>query len=535
MHSPIKRLAKMALWLVTLLAGMTTIQAAKPNIVYILADDLGYGDLACYNKDSKIPTPNLDRLAAEGKRFLDAHAPSSVCTPTRYALLIGRYSWRSRLPAGVLGPWDKPLIAGDRFTVGNLLKHNGYTTACIGKWHLGWEWATKDGNPPASGSDRLSNVDFTRAIANGPTTRGFDFYFGVDVPNYPPYCFIENDHTVGIPTMPDAGREELFNRPGPMMKGWRMVDILPELTRRAVRYVEETAKKSQPFFLYMPLTSPHYPVVPAPEFKGKSQAGEFGDFVFQTDWTVGQVLEALKRSGAAENTLVIFTSDNGPEITGEVKPGCYDRAKEFGHFSMDGLRGAKRDVWEGGHRVPFIARWPGKITAGSASAETICHVDLMATLAALLEVKLADNAGVDSCNALPVLLNEKTAQPVREATVHHSGNGKLAIRKGDWVLINAPTGDDNGLRGEPDWLKQQRGYTAHNQPGELYDLRQDLPERRNLFAEHPDKVRELKDLLEKYVRDGRSTPGVLQTNDHAVDINRGKAAGKGGKKGKKSE
>src|SRR5262249_36456304 len=247
-----------------------------------------------------------------------------------------------------------------------------------------------DGRPPASGADRLSNVDFTRPIADGPTTRGFDSYFGVDLPNYPPYCFIDNDRTVGIPSAPN--RPE-FNRPGPMLPGWQWVEIMPELTRRAVAFIEGAAKPAnrKPFFLYFPLTAPHYPVVPAPEFRGRSGAGDYGDFVAQVDWTVGQVLAALRRAGVAEETLVILTSDNGPEVTGEVNPGVYDRARRYGHYSMDGLRGAKRDTWEGGHRVPFLARWPGHIRAGTMSGETVCHVDLLTTVAALLGETLPEN------------------------------------------------------------------------------------------------------------------------------------------------
>jgi len=481
----------------------------KPNIVYILADDLGYGDLGCYNKDPKIPTPNLDALATQGRRFTDAHAPTSVCTPTRYALLTGRYCWRSRLDRGVLGPWDKPLIEAGRLTVPALLTQHGYSTACIGKWHLGWQWPTKDGQAPRSGQDRLSNVDFTKALGDGPTTRGFEYYFGVDVPNYPPYCFIENDRTLGIPSAPN--RPE-FNRPGPMLPGWQWVEIMPELTRRAAKFIEDAAKAGpqKPFFLYFPLTAPHYPVVPAPDFKGKSKAGDYGDFVAQVDWTVGQVLDALQRAGVADNTLVVFTSDNGPEITGEVACGAYDRAQRYRHFSMGELRGAKRDTWEGGHRMPFLARWPGKIEAGTTSGETIAHVDLMATVAGLLGAKLPDNAGEDSFNILPALVGEKLDKPIREATVHHACSGKFAIRKGNWVLIDAPSGEDNGRRGEPEWLKQERGYAAHKQPGELFDVREDISERRNLYAERPEIVRELKELLEKYKRDGRSTPGPPQ-------------------------
>jgi arylsulfatase A-like enzyme len=258
--------------------------------------------------------------------------------------------------------------------------------------------------------------------------------------------------------------------------------------------------------------------VPAPQFQGKSGAGAYGDFVVQADWTVGQVLDALQRTGLAGDTLVFFTSDNGPEITGEVKPGVYDRAQQYGHFSMGPLRGAKRDAWEGGHREPFLARWPGKIPAGTVSDETISHVDLMATVAALLGAKLPENAGEDSVSILPVLLGEKTTVPLREATVQHSASGKFAIRKGDWVLIDAPSGDDNGRRGETEWFRQVRGYTAHQQPGELYNLREDLAQRHNLYAEQPELVRTLKALLEKYKRDGRSTPGAAQPNDVPVGV-----------------
>jgi arylsulfatase A len=487
--------------------------ANRPNIVVILADDLGYGDLGCYNCDSKIPTPNLDQLATQGMRFTDAHAPSSVCSPSRYALLTGRYPWRSPLKHGVVPAWGKPIIPPERLTVASLLKQNGYTTAAIGKWHLGWNWPTKDGLPPSSVSNRLSNVDFTKPITGGPTELGFDYYFGVDLPNFPPYCFIENNHTLGIPSVPDAGRSELFNRPGPMLPGWKLVDILPELTRHAVKWIETNAASGKPFFLYLPLTSPHYPVVPAAEFKGKSKAGDYGDYVVQTDWTVGQVLAALQLAGVAENTLVIFTSDNGPEVTGEVNPGVYDRARQYGHFSMGELRGAKRDTWEGGHRLPFIVRWPGHIKADAVSAETICHVDFMATVAALLGTSLPPNAGEDSDNLLPVFLQQQRKAPVREAMVYTSGSGKFAIRKGDWVLIDAPSGDDNGVRGEPQWLKDERSYVADSNPGQLFNVHDDLSERRNHFAEQPAVVRELKALLEKCQRDGRSTSGQVQNND----------------------
>ena len=483
------------------------LRAAKPNIVYILADDLGYGDVGCYNPKSKIPTPNIDRLAKEGVRFTDAHSPSAVCTPTRYALLTGRYAWRTRLQRNVIGPLSQPLIAENQLTVAGLLRSQGYTTACIGKWHLGWGWG-KPGND--------GKRDFTKPIPDGPTTRGFDLYFGTDVPNYPPYCFIENDRTVGIPSEAAPVGKDSFNIAGPMLPDWKLVDVLPGLEKRAIDYIERASKGDKPFFLYLPLTSPHYPVVPSAAFKGKSSVGAYGDFVMQTDHVVGQVLDALKKAGVAENTLVIFTSDNGPEVTGEVKPGVYDRLKEFGHASMGKLRGAKRDAWEGGHRVPFIARWPGKIPAGSSCDETICHVDLLATLAALLDVKLPADAGVDSVSILPALLGAKRKAPLREATVHHSAQGKFAIRQGDWVLILAPSGDDNRKQGEPKWFQKERGYELHKEAGELFNLAADPTQKKNLYAAETVKVQKLTALMERYVTEGRSTPGPKQKND--VDI-----------------
>ena len=480
----------------------------RPNIVVILADDLGYGDLRCYNPQSKIPTPNLDRLAAEGLRFTDAHAPDAVCSPTRYGLLTGRYAFRSHLKKGVLAPWDSPLIEPGRLTLPAMLRAQGYATACIGKWHLGWNWPTKDGLRPGS-TDGLGNVDFSQPITEGPTTRGFDYYFGTDVPNYPPYCFIENDRTVGVPSVAAPMQKGGFNRPGPMLPGWSLTNIMPGLTRRAVQYVEEAARSRKPFFLYFPLTAPHYPIVPTEEFKGRSKAGEYGDFVAQVDGTVGEVAAALARSGLAANTLLVFTSDNGPECS-EIAGGAYGRVREYGHWSMDALRGVKRDTWEGGHRVPFVARWPGHIPAGQTSAEVICHVDLMASFAALLKAKIPAGAGEDSYNVLPALLGKKLKRPIRQATVLHGCNGSFALREGDWVLIDAPSGDNNGgprNPGEPTWFKQERGYATNSFPGELYNLRDDLAQRRNLYVEKPEMVLRLKALLEKYKQQGHSTPG----------------------------
>ena len=481
------------------------IETAKPNIIIILADDMGYGDAACYNPGSKIPTPHLDRLARAGMRFTDAHSPSAVCTPTRYGLLTGRYPWRSRLKSGVLGPWGAPLIEKDRLTLPAMLRANGYRTAAIGKWHLGWEWPTKDGKPPGSRVDPHSNVDFTRPVAEGPTTRGFDTYFGTDVPNYPPFCFIENDRVRGDPA--DLSNPEDFNIRGPALSGWRAVDILPELARRAVRTIEEAAQATdrRPFFLYLALTSPHYPIAPAPEFEGKSGAGKYGDFVVQTDQVVGDVTGALQRTGLAVNTLVIFTSDNGPEIDVEIGIGAFERLEKFAHASMGSLRGVKRDAWEGGHRVPFIVRWPGRTPAGRVNDRFLILTDLMATCAAIAGASLPDNSAEDSVDMLPALLGGGGG--LREDGVMVGISGKAALRQGDWVLIAAPTGRENPApRGEPEWFRAMRGYQPHQEPYELFNLRDDPGERDNLAAVQGERVRTMLALLEKYRRDGRSVP-----------------------------
>ncbi len=494
-------------------AGAAEKGAARPNLVFILGDDMGYGDLACQNSQSKIPTPNLDRLARQGVRFADAHSPSAVCTPTRYGLLTGRYAWRTRLKRGVLWCWDKPLIPPGRLTVAKLFKKHGYDTACIGKWHLGMDWPTTDGKPPVGigrtrGKDSGANVDFTKPIANGPTARGFDYYFGTAVPNFPPYCFIENERTVGIPTVPKP--KGMFGCPGPMLEGWKLEGILSGLMRKAVEYIDAKGgraknpafrqTKGKPFFLYFPLTAPHTPIAPAAEFKGKSKAGAYGDFVHQVDHVVGAVMKALARNGLAKNTLIIFTSDNGsPARDGRNMSGATRSVLRFGHNPSRPWRGIKADVWDGGHRVPFVARWPGRIKPGTTSSETICHVDLLATAAAILGDTFPENAGEDSYNILPALLGQKLERPIREATVHHSGGGLFAIRQGKWKLIS-------GL-GSGGWTAPRGGKPKSAGPkGQLYDMQADPTEKRNLWLERPDVVKKLAALLAHYRKQGRSAP-----------------------------
>lgn len=423
--------------------------ARQPNVVVILADDLGYGDLGCYNPQSKIPTPRLDELARQGLRLTDAHSPSAVCTPTRYSLLTGRYPWRSGLKRGVLGPYSPPLIEADRLTLPAMLKQQGYATAIVGKWHLGWDWPTMDGKAAAVNAESLDNVDYTRPVANGPLTRGFDYYFGTDVPNYPPYVFIENDRTQGVPAEVAPMINGAINRKGPMVKGWEPVKILPALTENAVRYIESRAGKKQPFFFYFALTSPHYPVVPSPEFNGKSQAGVYGDFVAQTDAAVGAVLDALKHNGLDKNTLVIFTSDNGAPQSGLAGP----------------FTGVKGTVREGGVRVSCLMRWPGRIPAGSTCNHIAGTIDVLPTVANLIGADLPP-VTIDGSDISTMLLNEN-APAVRDTHLYYSGTVAKAIRRGDWKLI-LPEG------------------TATNPT--LYDLTAALPERVDLAAANPGVV-----------------------------------------------
>jgi len=496
--------------LLALLISRTVVRAAdptKPNIIFILADDLGYGDVQCNYPKGKIPTPNIDRLGAQGMRFTDAHAPTAVCTPTRYAILTGQYAWRSRLKTGVLWQWDKPLIDEGRLTLPAMLKTQGYHPAALGKWHLGMNWPFTSAEAERRLEENMGNratpadIDWTKPITGGPTDRGFDTYFGVNAPNFSPYAFIENDHIVGpAPTLrfEPAVSGRLNQHSGPMQAGFDRRTIAPTLARKAVELIDSASKTpGHPFFLYLALTGPHSPIIPNDQFKGKSGIGDYGDWVMEMDWTVGEVMNALERTGLAKDTLVIFTSDNGPENWN------YEEARDAKHYAMGDLRGVKRDTWEGGHRVPFIATWPGQIKAGSVSDETICHVDTMATCAELTGFALPNTAAEDSVSFLPVLLGKKLTKPLREATVHHGGNGVFAIRKGNWVYLDAKSG---GVGKEPAWFITERGYTPHQFPGELYDLSQDPAEHQNLYGTYPEIVKELKSLLKKYQNEGRSVP-----------------------------
>ena len=486
----------------------TIAASAKPNIVVVLADDFGFGDAACYDpKFSKIPTPNIDRLAREGMSFTQAHSSSAVCTPTRYGLLTGRYNWRSRLQGGVLGPYAAPLISSGRLTVAGLLKQQGYYTAAIGKWHLGWQYPKLDGKEV-----------FDQPITEGPTTRGFDYYFGTDVPNYPPYTFIENDRVTVQPTaqfFANKDKSLFIHRDGPMAPGWRFDRILPTLTEKAVDYIGQRAKGKQPFFLYFALTTPHEPIAPSEQFIGKSGISGVGDLIMESDWALGQVMDALAKQGLADNTLIIFTSDNGHCAYTGLEP--FEKA---GHRVSGPYRGYKMDAWDGGHHLPFIARWPGVVKPGSQCAQITSHNDLMATCAEITGATIPPTAAVDSFSLLALLKGEN--HPIREAVVTHSSRGMFAIQRGEWKLI-VGQGAGSGRPGD-----------TGPEPGQLYNTTTDIGELKNLYAQHPEIVAELTALLKRYVEDGRSTPGPKQHNDVPVNWNKKSPPAKRGGKAAES-
>ena len=520
----------MILWSVLVSNGTAAHAAAAPppNILIILADDLGYGDVQCFNPErGKIPTPQLDGLAAQGMRFTDAHSSSSVCSPSRYTLLTGRYHWRTRLQSGIINLWERPLIVPDRLTLAGLAKKRGYQTVCIGKWHLGWDWPISKGQRrffqgfgrQAGGGGVQTTVTaehraawraaFLQPIGGGPITRGFDQYYGVDVPNWPPYCFIENDRTVGIPAalLPTALlRNNLASLQGPALEEWRLEAVLPTLINRTVEQIARHAQAKQPFLIYLPLTSPHTPLAVNEAWRGKSGLGAYADFVMETDAALGRVLSALQEYGAAENTLVVFTSDNGCAPYSGVPA-----MEKKGHFPSAQFRGYKGDIWEGGHRVPLIVRWPGVIAPGSLCTQTVGQADLMATLADILGLALPANAGEDSVSLWPLFRGHN--KPIHDACVHHSSTGQFAIRQGKWKLIFCP--GSGGPWTEP----KDAAATAQGLPPiQLYDLEADPGERQNLQDQHPDVVARLTQLMGKLISDGRSTPGPKQHNDVVVDF-----------------
>lgn len=477
----------------------------KPNLVFIFADDMGYGDLSCLNEHAAFATPNLDQLAAQGKHFTDAHASSAVCTPSRYSVLTGRYNWRSVLKQGVTEGYSRPIIEEGRMTVAGMLRERGYRTACVGKWHLGMEWPLKNGGV-ADTRQAEEDIDFTRPIRRGPVDSGFDYYYGISASlDMPPYVYIENDRSTSLPTRIFAGAGgKKYMRGGLIGDDFDPADVLPKTTANVESLIAEYARDEAPFFIYFPLPAPHTPILPTAAFQGKSGTNEYGDFCLQVDHTVGRVMAALEQQGLTDDTIVIFSADNGCSPMAD-----FAELAQYGHNPSYRFRGHKADIYEGGHRIPLIVRWPAAIAPGTASGQTVCLVDLMATMAEITGYRLPDTAGEDSVSNLPIW-NGSAAAPVREATVHHSINGSFSIRKGPWKLELCP--------GSGGWSPPRPNHPEENEglpPIQLYDLTRDIGERENLQAEHPDIVAELLALLTQYVRNGRSTPGQCQPNTGA--------------------
>lgn len=475
----------------------------KPNIVFILADDLGYGDVSCLNPDSKIPTPNINRIARTGVTFTDAHSSSAVSTPTRYGLLTGRYSWRSEMKSGVLNGYSEALIPESRKTMAQMLREVGYNTACIGKWHLGWKW-----NNIEKGND---SVDFSKPITDGPTERGFDYFFGISASlDMPPYVYVENDMPTSIPDRITTGNNISYGSPGYDGSMWREgptgsdffhIECTPEFFRRAGKYIEEKAREKKPYFLYLALPSPHTPILPTDEFKSKSGINPYADFVMMVDAEVGKLLDIIEGTGESENTIIVFTSDNGTALWADIKT-----LESKGHMTSYIFRGYKADLYEGGHRIPCFLSWPARIRKPHVVRQTICLNDFYATFAAVTGYKIADNEAEDSYNLLPALLKPGYRKIIREATVHQSVNGNLAIRKGDWKLLMTP---GSGGWSFPRPGKEEKGLP----PVQLFNMKNDPSEQKNLQAEYPEIVKELTELLKKYIEDGRSTPGIPQKNE----------------------
>jgi arylsulfatase A-like enzyme len=467
---------------------------ATPNIVYILADDMGYGDVSCLNPESKIRTRQIDSVAANGLVCRDAHSTSAVCTPSRYSILTGRYNWRSPLKHGVTFGYSDPLIEPGRMTVASFLKSRGYSTGCVGKWHLGWNWAK-------SGAG-VEDVDFTRPISHGPTSVGFDYFFGISASlDMPPYVYVENERVTAPPDHTVAGSDgKLLLREGPTGADFRHADVLPTLTRKALAFIESEAKAGRPFFLYFPLSAPHTPILPTPEFQGTSGTNEYGDFCLQVDDVVGQVKAALERLGVADDTILVFTSDNGCSPNADL-----EELAAAGHQPSYVFRGYKADIYEGGHRIPFVMQWPRVIAGGTVTDETVCLVDLVATCAEIIGEPLPDDAGEDSVSNLPVWQCAPLDRSLRAATVHHSVDGSFSIRQGRWKLEMCP--------GSGGWSYPRPGKECEGLPPmQLYDLSRDIGERANVVDDYPEVVSRLVELLSAYVRNGRSTAGACQAN-----------------------
>jgi len=484
-------------------------EQTRPNIIFVLADDMGYGDISKLNPEGKIKTPNLDQLADEGMIFTDAHTSSSVCTPTRYGILTGRYNWRSKLKNGVLTGKSKALIPSSRKTVASMLNDQGYQTGFIGKWHLGWDWGLKSSiDSSGEGWDYIDfeNIDFNKPVTNNPNDLGFDYAYGHSGSlDMAPYVYVENGRVTAQPdtVTVNTGKYSWW-RIGPTGSDFDHEDVTPNFFRRANKYIIEKSREDDPFFLYLALPSPHTPILPTEEWKDKSGLNPYGDFVMMIDSYMGQLLKTIKDAGIEENTLIIFSTDNGCSPAAGIT-----ELKDMGHYPNYIYRGYKADIYEGGHRVPFIVKWPAKIEKTSISNQTVCTTDLMATLAEITGYSLKDNEGEDSYSIHSLLEQNSTDKSVREAIVHHSINGSFAIKKKNWKLIMAP-GSGGWSFPSPDTDSE---LLKTMPPIQLYNLESDPSETTNLFDKNPEVVAELKALLINYILNGRSTPGEPQQND----------------------
>jgi arylsulfatase A-like enzyme len=487
--------------------------ATLPNIVLILADDLGYGDVRCYNADSKVPTPNIDRLASEGMRFTDAHSPATVCTPSRYSLMTGQMAFR--VPSGgtvFQGTGGPSLIAPGKLTLPGLLKKQGYATAAVGKWHIGLTFRDQAGEAIHSGERAaVQRIDYSRRIEGGPLDQGFDQFFGTACCPTTEwlYAFIDGDHIPVPPTGP-IDKSKLPKHPyandcraGFIAPDFPMEEVDLVFLKKSREFIAKQARNTpqKPFFLYHATQAVHLPSFAAPEFQGKSKAGPHGDFIAEFDHIVGELMRELEKHDLAGNTLVILSSDNGPEVASIV----HMRA-DHAHDGAKPWRGIKRDAWEGGHRVPFIVRWPTKVKAGTTSDQTLCLTDIIATVAAITGAELPHNAAEDSFNMLPALEGTATA-PVRPYLITQAFGGQrtLSIRRANWKYIaHRGSGGNNYDKGElkPYALPE----TDPEAPAQLYNLETDPRETTNLFFKHPEVIAELKALLDKSITEGRSAP-----------------------------
>ena len=477
-----------------LLASYAWLEAAatiaKPNVILILADDLGYGDVGCYGA-TKIKTPNIDRLATEGRRFTNAYTPGSVCSPTRYGVMAGRYFWREprHHATGVHAPGGVLLFDQDRLTLAKLFQKNDYATGAVGKWHLGFG----EGDNPAERYDWSQEE-----IKPGPLEVGFDSFYGMaaNVDNSPK-IYIENHRFAGrkpgdVVTM--VGRSEV--KPWSPEAEYKPDQVAGEIAHKALEFIERS--KDKPFFLYYCTNITHNQITPSAPFQRKSECGPYGDFVQELDNHVGQILEALAKAGIADNTLILFTSDNGGVVADNERLLPQWQAKQAGHLICGTLRGRKHSIYEGGFRVPFIVRWPGQTPAGTRSDTVLCLTDILASCAAMLGEKLPDNAGEDSFNALPAWKGEPNAI-VRPALILDSASGVFAIREGDWKLI-----ERNESIAEPTKAKKAKANDENN--NQLYNLTDDPSETKNLWDQKPGIVKHLTSLLAKARQDNRTRP-----------------------------